>query len=358
MSIFLKRMEAVRDFLKAGNADAAFFFDPENRRYLSGFKGSTGYVLITEDENLFFADSRYTEQAKQECPDYTVVPFTAVSDVFDGVGKRHPSVVAVERNSMSAAFYDQMKESLQARLVSADELIAGLRMIKDETETALIRRACDLTDQAFRELCGYVYEGITEREIDRFLQDKFRSYPEVEQIANRFIVASGGHAALPHGIAGLRKVQAGDMVMIDFGCNVDGYWSDVTRTIFIGKAPEEARKIYETVKLAQRTAMEAVRPGISGRQIDALAREVIGEAGYGPYFGHNLGHSFGLGIHEKPFFAPNDKDTRILEPGMIMTVEPGIYIPEVGGVRIEDDILVTETGYEVLSHAPKDLMEL
>lgn len=353
------RIQALQKAMLQMGLDAALIMDPENRRYISGFCGSTGYAVILSDSACFLADFRYTEQAKQQCPDCEVLAIQSVDGLFSLLREKGVKRLGTEESKMTLGFYKTLCLALPSiESVPVDDVLASLRMVKDENELAAVRRACEITDLAYAALLDKIRPGITESYIDRFLQDCFRSFSDVEKLAERFIVASGERGSMPHGLAGERVVCTGDMVTIDFGCNCAGYWSDVSRTFCVGKANEKQKEIYRVTLQAQETAIGQARPGTTGRALDTLARTVISDAGYGPCFGHNLGHSFGLGIHEAPQCAQNSCGDIVLKENMLITVEPGIYIPGFGGVRIEDDILITATGYENLTKASKELLEL
>ena len=339
--------------------DAILVFGPANRRYLSGFVGSTGYAVITKDANDFLVDFRYWEQAAEQCPGWNVVKITEEADLFRYLCEHKITKLGLEKNYVTLRFSELL--SRECGIITSegvDDVLTKLRMVKDEDELRRIKRACEITDLAFEHVLTKICEGMTEAEIDCIRQGYMRAYPEVDGRAPRFIVASGEHGALPHGIAGERRIQKGDLITMDFGCNCLGYWSDVTRTVCLGKANEKQKEIYYITLEAQEAAIKAVKAGKTGKEIDTVARNVITAAGYGEYFGHGLGHSFGLEIHEVPRCSQNLACDIPLEPGMIMTIEPGIYIPGFGGVRIEDDIVVTKDGCMNLTKAAKGLIEL
>lgn len=355
----MRKSNYVQKFAAEAGLDAALIYCPANRRYLSGFTGSAGYVLITPISKIFFSDFRYIEQAQSECNGYEIIPIKGEDDVLAYLKDKKIGKLGVEGDFMTLRFADALRIISGVQILSGiDDQIVNLRMIKDDAELSRIRRACEVTDLAFEHVITQIREGMTEAEIDLELQSYMRKLPEVEKMAERFIVASGEHGSLPHGIAGARKVRNGDFITMDFGCNCGGYWSDVTRTVCLGKANAKQKEIYSIVHAAQQAAINMVRAGITGRQADKAARDVIEKAGYGKYFGHGLGHSFGLDIHEAPRFAQNTQGDITLKPGMTMTVEPGIYIPGWGGVRIEDDIIITENGCINLTGACKDLIEI
>ena len=353
------RIEKLQEMLCKENLDAVLVFSPSNRRYLTGFAGSTGYAIVTKENIDFLVDFRYQEQAKEQCPGWNLVSIRGEADVFQYLQEKNVKNLGLEKDFVTLRFAETLKNCVdinETKDVSA--LFTELRMQKDEQELEAIKRACEITDMAFAHVLTQIKEGMTEAEIDCILQGYMRNFPEVDRMADRFIVASGEHGALPHGIAGERKVQNGDMITMDFGCNCHGYWSDVTRTVCLGKGNDKQKEIYRITLEAQEAAIAAVKPGKTGREIDKVARDVIAKAGYGEYFGHGLGHSFGLDIHESPRCAQNAMGDIVLQPGMIMTIEPGIYIPGFGGVRIEDDIMVTEDGCINLTKAPKHFIEL
>lgn len=354
-----KRVLKLQETIKERGLDAILVFGPANRRYLSGFAGSTGYAVITEDRSDFLVDFRYWEQAAEQCPGWNIVKIMGEADVFAYLREHHIEKLGLEKNFVTIRFSELLLRACDITVVEEiDDVLTKLRMVKDKDELSRIKRACEITDLAFEHILTQIREGMTEAEIDCILQGYMKAYPEVDGMAPRFIVASGEHGALPHGIAGERRIQRGDLITMDFGCNCLGYWSDITRTVCLGKANEKQKEIYAITLKAQEAAIAAVRAGKTGKEIDTVARDVITLAGYGEYFGHGLGHSFGLEIHEVPRCSQNLACDIPLEPGMIMTIEPGIYIPGFGGVRIEDDIVVTKDGCMNLTKAAKELIEL
>lgn len=353
------RVLKLQEIINQRNLDAILVFSPANRRYLSGFAGSTGYAIITKESQEFLVDFRYWEQASVQCPGWQIVKITGEPDVFSYLTEKKIKRLGVEKEFVTLRFMEALTSTCgKMETEGIGTVLTELRMVKDEEELSRIRRACEITDLAFEHVLTQIHEGMTETEIDCILQGYMRAYPEVDSMADRFIVASGEHGALPHGIAGSRKIQNGDLITMDFGCNCLGYWSDVTRTVCLGKANEKQKEIYSITLEAQEAAIQGVKAGKTGREIDRIARDVITNAGYGEYFGHGLGHSFGLEIHEAPRCSQTLACDIPLQPGMIMTIEPGIYIPGFGGVRIEDDIVVTEDGCMNLTKAAKTLIEL
>ena len=355
----MDRIHPVQQFLAERQIDGALLCQPENRRYFSGFTGSTGYVLLTQHGAWFFTDFRYTEQAKRQCTGFTIADITPTCSLFDHLKRMSLRTLAVEEDFISLAFSRRLQQECSLQLGSdIAPAIRAQRWIKNAAEQDCIRRACEITDQAFDHILTVIRPGITEAEINLELQHFMLRQPGVERTADRFIVASGPRGSMPHGIATDRAVQSGELVTMDFGCCYQGYWSDLTRTVCVGKASNAQKEIYACVLEAQRRAIAAVRPGITGRSVDQVARDYIASQGHKEHFGHGLGHSFGLEIHEPPRFAPNEEGDIPLVPGMIMTVEPGVYIEGFGGVRIEDDIVITADGCQLLSNCRRDLVEL
>lgn len=350
---------AQRLWQQAGAPEGALFIaSPANRRYLSGFTGSTGYAVLWRGTAYFFVDFRYRLQAEDQCPGWELISIQGEGDVFAWLSRQGIQSLGVEEGFVTLTLAQKLREQAGIQQMwDVGGLLETMRMCKDQSELDAIAEACRLTDLAFELLVGTVRPGMTETAIDDLLQSFFRRFPQVERTAERFIVASGPRGALPHGIASGRTVEQGDLITVDFGCCC-GYWSDVTRTVCLGQADGWQREIYDVTLEAQRKAIAAIRPGVTGREIDAIARKVICDAGYGEYFGHGLGHSFGLEIHENPRLAQNAMGDIPLRPGMIVTVEPGIYLPDRGGVRIEDNILVTEDGCRNLTGADHRLLEL
>lgn len=341
-------------------AEAVLVSSEHNMRYFGGFCGGEGYLFLTRERSVVIVDSRYTTQAKEEAPDFEVVEIGGDTGFGDVIGR-----LILETKTEKLLFEDKYltyrdvsdlkKKCPAVEWVPAGEILDGLRAIKTEEELALIKKAEAIGDRAFTRILNDLRPGMTELEVAAKLEYYMR---EEGTAKNSFdtIVASGLHSAMPHAIPSEKKIEKGDFVTMDFGCNYKGYCSDMTRTVVVGKADERQKEIYHTVLQAQLAAIGAIRPGMTGSQVDAVARNIIAEAGYGEYFGHGLGHSVGLLIHEEPRLSP--KCDEVLREHMIETVEPGIYIPGFGGVRIEDLVCVTADGCENYAHSPKELIEL
>ena len=350
--MFIKRICAL---LAMTAAETVYITSPENLRYYSGFTGGEGALILKKEERLLFTDSRYLLQAAEEAPDFTIVD-VAKSKAVDCLSSYHPQTLAFEETHVSVADYKKLCEALPAcAWLGIDKEILLQRAVKEEEELACTRKAAQLADEAFSSVLPLIKEGVTEREIALALEWSMRK-GGAEAPSFSIICASGYRSALPHGVATDKKLEKGDFVTMDFGCFYKGYASDMTRTVIVGRATEEQKKVYETVLLAQETALERLKPGLSCKEADAAARDVIKKAGYGDRFTHSLGHGTGLLIHEQPTLSPRSEG--VLSPGMLVTVEPGIYIENFGGVRIEDLVYITETGCENLTHSGKKLLEL
>lgn len=350
----MTRVEELRRRMQQENIDAYIVMSPENRRYLSGFTGSSANLFISGEEAFLLTDFRYVEQATAQAPGFQVVK--TAQDTIAPLAELGQAArrIGFEGDYVTFADYSKLKEAFaQAELVSLPNMVNHLRSVKDADEVALIRQAVKVADDAFVEILKYLELGQTEEEITLQLEFAMRKLGASGRSFD-FIVASGWRSAMPHGVASSKQIGSNEFLTLDFGAIYQGYCSDMTRTVFLGEPGEKHREVYEVVLAAQLAGIEAVKPGRTGKEVDAIARKVIADAGYGDYFGHGLGHSVGLAIHEGPNLNPREE--RVLEPGMVVTVEPGIYIPDWGGVRIEDIVLVTDTGCEVLTQAPKQFI--
>ncbi|MDD7740326.1 MAG: Xaa-Pro peptidase family protein [Fusicatenibacter sp.] len=336
---------------------AVLITDPYNMRYLSGFRGGEGILYISENQNVLITDSRYTEAAGKES-DFTVIEENQEHKrsqiLSECISRDEARVVGFEDLSMLYCEYASLKEALSMveEWKPLGSVVNALRAIKTEEEISYLRRAEEIGDIAFTKILEVIRPGITELEIAAELEYQMKK-AGAENLGFETIVASGIHSSMPHAIPDTKKVELGDFVTMDYGCKYQGYCSDMTRTIVVGKANEKQKEIYNTVLKAQVAAEKAIRSGIEGWTVDKVARDIIGEAGYGKCFGHGLGHGVGLFIHEEPRFGKN-----ILEPNIVITVEPGIYVPGFGGVRIEDMGVIRENCFESFAHSPKELIEL
>lgn len=358
------RVQAARKLLEEKGLDAAFIASPANIRYLSGFAGTDSYLYLSSKRQVILTDSRYTLQAEEEGKDCEVRTIKG-ERVYGALLKELLEEDKVKRlgfedGVMTWQLVKKLQEAAgdkwgEERWVPLGEDLSLLRAVKDEGEIEKLARAEQIGDEAFSYILTQIKPGITELEIAAKLEYYMKSHGAQEKGFDT-IAASGLHSAMPHAVPSEKVLEKGDFLTLDFGCKYQGYCSDMTRTVVIGKAGEKQKEIYKIVLEAQETALAGLRSGMTGAEGDALARKVIEEAGYGDYFGHGLGHSVGLEIHEKPALSP--KDQTILRPGIIETVEPGIYIPGFGGVRIEDMTVITENGIKNLTSSPKELIEL
>jgi Xaa-Pro aminopeptidase len=350
------RLQGLRAAMAEQGLESMLVLRPENRRYLSGFTGSAGSLLVTHDEAVFFTDFRYAEQAAEQSPHCRIIVYKDVlkeiKAVLEEKGIRE---VGFEQDFVPYAQYLAFAETFEGvTLKAVSGLVEELRAVKDESELAIMRQAAKIADAAFSHILGVLRPGLTEREVALELEFFMRKQG-AKSSAFDIIVASGKRSSLPHGVATDKKLEAGDFVKMDFGAYYQGYCSDLTRTVVLGQPSEKQREIYNIVLEAQMHAVANIRPGMTGKEADALARDIIAAKGYGEFFGHTLGHGLGLVVHEAPSLAGRN-EKGILKPGMVVTVEPGIYLPNWGGVRIEDDIVLTETGNEVLTHSTKELL--
>ncbi|SHH07743.1 M24 family metallopeptidase [Tepidibacter thalassicus] len=350
------RIKNLKNEMKNRDLDAVLIYKPENRRYISGFTGTAGYVLITESKNMFFTDFRYVQQASNQCKGFEILEISRTKPITEYLLDMNIKKLGFEDDYMDFSTYSKFTNELKdINFVPLKGLMLSLRVVKDEEEINTIAKAANIADEAFDHILKFIKPGISEKdialEIEYFMKKKGAS-----GISFDSIVASGKRSSLPHGVASEKLIEEGDFLTLDFGCIYNGYCSDMTRTIVVGKANDEQKKIYDIVLNAQIKALEAIKPGITGCELDKIARDVITNAGYGDKFGHGLGHGVGLEVHEMPHVNSLGKNP--LLPGMVITDEPGIYIPDFGGVRIEDLVVVIEDGYKVLSNSPKELIEL
>lgn len=339
--------------------DAVLIVSPENRRYLTGFASSDGYLLITKTESVFLTDSRYIEAAQNEITDCSEVALLkSFSEQLPGyIEKLGIKTVFTEAEKLSVAEFEKIRKALPCECIAekTDDTINALRRIKSEEEKQKILAAQAIAERAFDHILGFIKEGVTEREVALTL-DFFMLKNGAECVSFETIAVSGKNSSMPHGVPSDKKIEKGDFITMDFGAVVDGYHSDMTRTVAVGEISSKQAEVYETVLTAQKKSLESLRAGVSCRDADAAARDVIKNAGYGDYFGHGTGHGVGIEIHEEPRVSP--KSTGVLQIGDIVTVEPGIYLPSEFGVRIEDMAFITENGCENLTKSPKNLIIL
>jgi len=350
-----ERLLAAKNLLESIAADGILVLGLTNIRYLTGFTGSDGALLLNRDGQWLLCDSRYTTQAKQESPLCRVVEYTIKSDAVSRLvcdhGWRRLAFDA-EQTTVS------VQGTIAAKLPGVEMIpLAGeldeLRGVKSSAELTIIEQCCSLASAALEQLLPMIRPGVSERTLALELEIAMKRRGAEEKSFD-FIVASGERGALPHGRPTDRVISAGELVTIDFGARLQGYHSDETVTVAVVSADERQREIYAVVREAHDLAIAAVRPGAGCREIDAIARDFIAGRGFGEYFGHGLGHGVGLDVHEKPTLSPRSEQT--LADGMVITIEPGIYIPGWGGVRIEDTLVVTADGCRPLTRMPKELI--
>lgn len=349
------RLRGVRAILSESGVDALLVTSPENRFYLSGFSGTAGTLLIGQKKAILLTDFRYTGQADMQAPLYSVRRYKddyhqVLTELIKEAGW---SRIGYESKKMSCFDYSRLDEKISVQFIPLEETAEKLRMKKSCEEQEIMRRGAEKLDLAFSWLLEVIKPGMSERELAVELEI-FLLRQGSERPSFNYIVASGERGAMPHGVASAKLLSEGELVTIDFGAVFEGYATDMTRTVALKKVDQHQKDIYDIVYRAQCEAVVAVKPGLTGKDIDSVARDIITEAGYGEQFGHGLGHSIGLETHEPP--ALNPKNNTTLQPGMVVTVEPGIYIPGWGGVRIEDMVLVTESGAVRLTQSPRELI--
>ena len=350
-------LERTRRYLAGAGVDGVLLSKPENRRYATGFTGSAGIALVTARDALLGVDFRYYDQAAQQAPACEVLRGGAdvAAVVADAARARGLQRVGFESEFVPYAHVERWRERFAPLELVALGDVDRLRWEKDEGEIAAIQRAAELADAGFAHMLSVLRPGLTERQAGVELE-MFLRRAGAERLSFETVLASGPRSALPHGRATDRVLAAGDFVTMDYGPVIAGYTADCTRTVVIGRPDGRQREIYALVLAAQQEALASVRSGFSSRALDGVARHVIEAAGHGQEFGHGLGHGIGLEIHEGPSLS--QRMDVPLEPGMVLTIEPGVYVPGWGGVRIEDDVVVTEDGARVLTNAPKEMISL
>ncbi len=350
-----KRIAKLRGLMAKNRLDALLITSIPNIFYLSGFTGDTAAILLTQTKSAILLDPRYTEQGRTECEQVQITEFfgkplpQAIAEIVD---KLHPSVLGFESTALSLFDYLSLRKfcdkGVKFRGVSG--LVEQLRLVKDGGEVALIKRACKMADSVYKDVAASELVGKTEREVELMIVNSLRKYGAKKE-SFETIAAYGPNSAKPHCKPGDSVIEPGAMLKLDYGALYEGYCSDITRTLFIGEPTPKFREIYGIVLEAQLATIDAIVPGKTGQEIDDVARKLITAAGYGENFRHGTGHQIGIEVHDGPGLSTTSDI--VLEPGVVVSVEPGIYIEGWGGVRIEDDILVTTTGRQVLTHAAK-----
>ncbi len=352
--MFETGQRAVQEILHQNQLDGLLFTSLENIRYCCGFTGSDGALLIDRKEAYFLTDSRYWTQAEEEVKRAKIVRYKkkqeGVASLLSDLGWER---VGVEGPFLPLSLHRFLTGRLPGvEFIDLEEELKNFRAIKDSRELSLLRYAIELSTKSFLDMVGRLKEGVRERDLALDMEI-FLKKNGAEATGFDIIIASGPRSSLPHGRASEKRIARGELILVDFGVRIQGYHADQTRTLVCGPPTPEQEKVYRIVKEAHDLAIEAIRPGMPFSEIDRIAREHIQQQGYGDYFGHGLGHGIGLAVHEDPLV--NSENRGPIQTGMVFTIEPGIYIPNWGGVRIEDMILVTQDGAEVLTSLPREL---
>lgn len=352
-----KRINRLREKMSQENIPALFITNSYNLRYMTGFTGTSGSAVITMDNAYFITDFRYVSQAGLQCIGYEVVKhdgdmFLTASEL---VHREKISTIAFDDHDLTFAQYCHLEQVMEeVELLPLNGMIESLREVKDKEEIATIQEACRIADAAFAHILDYIKPGMTEIQVANEL-DFYMRHQGASGLSFDTIVASGVRSSLPHGVASDKEIEKGDFITLDFGCYYNGYVSDMTRTISLGTPRHDVLKeIYQIVLDAHLEVERAARPGITGKELDAVARDYITRHGYGEYFGHSTGHGIGLEVHETPMISKMNDQPLVI--GNTITDEPGIYLPEIGGVRIENDLLITEDGCDSFTSSPRELI--
>ena len=357
----MNHFKKIASVLETHSLDAVLLTCEANRFYASGFHsfGTDGVAVVTRNRNYYFTDSRYTEAAARHVRDAEIRqtdrehPYSAL--INEVIEKEHITRMGYEDEYMTAADFRRFSEKLHCELVPATELLWTLRAVKDQAELDCMIQAQRIAEKALADILGEIRPGVTEKEIAALLLYKMLHYGAEDKSFDP-IVVSGPNGSLPHGVPSEKPIQAGEFVTMDFGCKFGGYCSDMTRTVAVGHVTEEMETVYNTVLKAQLAGIAAAKADVTGAAVDGAARQVIADAGYGPYFGHSFGHSVGVEIHENPNATPSN--SKPLPAGVVISAEPGIYLPGKLGVRIEDVIVITEQGCQNITLASKELLIL
>ncbi len=352
-------LERLRSRMALESIPAVLVSDIVNVGWLTGFSGSSGYAFVTQGDARFVTDSRYTTQAEAEVKNMPVVWFASPKGLDDFLSEQAAEMgittLGIEASQITVATRDNWATKMAGiELVPLNNVVSPLRMVKSAEELEKIRHACGIADATFTHIQRMIQPGVSE--YDLALDMEFFIRRQGAGLAFDFIVASGHRSALPHGRASDKILESGDFLTFDFGASYQGYNSDITRTVVVGEATDKHHEIYNQVLKCQLAALEMMKPGVAARDVDAKAREVLDEKGLAQYFGHGLGHGLGRLVHDAGRLASSSTD--VLEPGQVWTVEPGVYLPGWGGVRIEDDVVVTQDGIEVLTKSTKELLVL
>ena len=350
----LSRVNKLEAALAQTDCDAVLVTNLKNIYYLTSFSGTEATVFISKTRRIFLTDSRYTLIAKGVVKGFDIIETRdALGEIAKIIGDDKLEKIGFD-DQVSYAYFEMLKRVFAAyKLIAMSSFIENLRMIKDAEEIDTIRKACQISDQAFLDVLDFIKPGeATELAVMNFLDARMRKLG-ASGASFDFIIASGYRSAMPHGVASEKVIQTGETLTMDFGCYYNHYVSDMTRTVHVGHVTDEEREIYDIVLRANKALIDQAKAGVSRIDFDRIPRQIINDAGYGAYFTHGIGHGIGLDIHEIPYFGKSEEG---IEVGMVLTDEPGIYLDGKYGVRIEDDLVITETGCEVLTLAPKELI--
>lgn len=353
--MYRKRIDRLQNYLSREGIDAIYLHSGINCYYFSGFTGSSREIILTADAQYFYTDFRYGDQAHNQVNDYeiSVVTPPVLHVVGEHLKKLAGKKIGLEFSKLTAKDFLYLKESLpEATFVDVDPFIDELRRIKDEVELSYLKKGMEIVDKTYSHILSFLKTGISEKELALELEYTMKKLG-ADGIKENHVIATGARASLPHGQATEKIIEHGDFVKMDFGAKVNGYYTDFTRTVIMGEATTKQIEIYRIVKHAQEESLKAIKAGAKCSDLDEVGRSIIRNAGYGDNFGHSLGHSLGLEIHEQP--AMRNTDHSLLKAGMVITVEPGIYIKGFGGVRIEDLVVVEENGINNLTTSTKEL---
>lgn len=355
----MKSVNALLEYMKQHDMDAFFLAKKQNIRYISGYTGDDSYLVITKDHFYFLTDPRYTEQISIECPDYEIVLWKNYGSIGECVAeiakKEHINSLAFEADTLNYLFYSQLEKNVKATLVPTINVVETFRSIKTPQEIEYLRAACEISCRAFEHILGDIRVGVTEKE----LAAKLSAYMVMEGADTQpygNILISGARTSLLHGIPSGKAIEYGDFVLMDFGCQFNGYLSDMTRTVVVGRPTDKQREVYELEKKMLEDSLEKMKAGVPLKEVYEASIQAVKDTEYYQYIYSGIGHGIGMFVHEIPFMGPNS--TELLEENSVRTIEPGIYIPNWGGVRIEDQILITKDGYENMISTTHELIEL
>ena len=353
---FGKRIRQLQGRMAGANVDAFFTLAAPSMRYLTGFTGEEGYLLALHDGMHLVVDGRFTTQAQEECPWVDVIEYTGhfSRSIANLLVAGHAHWLGFEKERVSFVQAEQMRAAFPSvTMVPTESVVEGMRIVKDTRELDKMRAAGHIADKAFNAMIHQLKVGMTENDVAALLEYEMRK-AGAQGTSFSTIVGSGARGALPHGIASGKVIRRGEVIVIDFGVNYEGYMSDCTRTVALGKQPTGVLDVYAKLRAAQQLGLDCIKAGVSSRSVDTAVRGKLGESGLAQYFTHGLGHGVGLEIHEAPRLSQGT-DT-VLEPGQVVTCEPGVYLPGRYGMRIEDSVIVTATGFESLTELPKELV--